>query len=85
MVWWWVGSAILLLIVIPAVVTLAHRVLTPALEIRRYGRDILANSAVLARDLEGVAELRTTQAAISKTREVVERYGRSLEKLREEG
>lgn len=82
MAWWWAGSAILLLIVIPAVVTLAHRVLTPALEIRRYARDILANSAVLARDLEALEELQTTKAAVSKTREVVERYGRSLERIR---
>lgn len=82
MAWWWAGSAILLLVVIPAVVVLAHRVLIPALEIRRYARDILANSAVLARDLEALKELRTTRAAVAKTREIVERYGRSLEGIR---
>lgn len=78
---WWVGNALLLLVVAPAVVLLVtalHR------EVRRLNR--LADSALehgvqLAAELDGLPRLVETKGLTTETRNVVERYGETLLRL----
>lgn len=59
---WWIGNALLLLVVVPAVVALALRVLRPAQEIRRYAVEVLEHTRGIGDGLgplPAVAETRT--------------------------
>jgi hypothetical protein len=62
------GTAILALIglglgvvVLGLVIALFNRILTPALEIRRYADDILEGGVQIAKNLDGVDELERTR------------------------
>jgi hypothetical protein len=61
MVLWWIGNALLLLVVIPAVVALALRVLRPAQEIRRYADEILEHTRGIAHGLDPLPALADTR------------------------
>ncbi len=71
---WWVGNAVLLLVVAPVVILLANRVIRPATEIRRYAEDILEHGVGLARNLDPVSALATTGESISKVKNLAVRY-----------
>lgn len=65
MLLWWVGNAVLLFVVVPVVLMLINRVLTPIIDIRRHARDILENVVILTGKLDEVPEL------LAETDEVV--------------
>lgn len=71
---WWVGNAVLLLVVAPVVILLANRVIRPATEIRRYAEDILEHGVGLARNLDPVPALAATGESISKVKNLAVRY-----------
>jgi hypothetical protein len=54
---WWVGNLILFLVVVPLVLTLINRTLSPILEIRTHARNILDNVVTLTGELDEVPEL----------------------------
>ena len=58
-----------------AAVVLLTRVVIPALEIRRYARDIEVAGDAIARNLEGVGELDRTRTLVAPLPERVEAYG----------
>jgi hypothetical protein len=82
MTWWWIGNAILLLVVVPVLVALLNRVLAALERIRAASDDILAGGAALAGELDGVPDmLATTDATIRDVSVGAVRYAGSVAKL----
>jgi integral membrane sensor domain MASE1 len=54
---WWIGNAILALVIFPVVLVLLNRVLAPIERIRAASEDILANGVTLTKELENVPAL----------------------------
>lgn len=76
---WWIGNAVLLLIVLPVVVYLLRGVLDAARGIVPSVERIAAAAEAGSRDLDAVPLLLTTQARVKQTVEVVAGYGGSLD------
>jgi len=82
MTWWWIGNAILLLVVVPVLVALLNRVLAALERIRAASNDILAGGVALAGELDGVPEmLATTDGTIRDVATGAVRYAGSVAKL----
>lgn len=71
---WWLGNAVLLLVIVPTVLLLANRVMRPALEIKRYAADIDVNGAALAGHLEPVPAVADTRDLVSAAKGLAVRY-----------
>lgn len=81
---WWLGNVVLFLVVIPVVLVLINRVLTPIFEIRRHARDILANVVTLTGKLDDVPEvLAQTDEVVKQVAAGALRYGGGLAKVAE--
>ncbi len=79
---WWIGNAILLLVVVPVLVALLNRLLAALERIRGAADDILAGGGALAGELEGVPEaLATTDRTVHDISTGAARYGGSVAKL----
>jgi hypothetical protein len=78
---YWLGDAILLLIVAPICVYLLNGVLTAARSIVPSVRRISAVAAAGSRDLDAVPLLLTTQDQVRRTVETVADYGGSLDTI----
>jgi hypothetical protein len=76
---WWIGNAILLLVVLPVVVYLLKGVLDAARGIVPSVRRIAAAAGAGSKDLDAVPLLLTTQEQVKTTVEVVANYGGSLD------
>jgi hypothetical protein len=76
---WWIGNAVLLLVVLPVVVYLLRGVLTAARSIVPSVQAIAATAAAGSRDLDAAPLLLTTQDQVIKTVETVADYGGSLD------
>lgn len=83
MLLWWIGNAILLFVVLPVVLVLANRILSPIERIRKTTDEILTNGAILTGHLDNVPELLDTtdqtvyEVAVGATR-YVKRVGALL-------
>jgi hypothetical protein len=65
MVLWWIGNAILLLVILPVVIFLLNRVLAAVERIRHATDDILSGGVALIGELNGVPEaLATTDTTV---------------------
>ncbi len=71
---WWIGNAVLLFAVVPAVLLLANRVLRPAIEIQRYADDILEHGVGLTENLEPVPAIAETRDLVSSARTLAVGY-----------
>jgi hypothetical protein len=79
---WWIGNAILALVVLPVVIALLNRVLAAVERIRWAADDILAGGVRLAGQLEPVPRmLATTDATVKQVAEGATRYAGSVAKL----
>ena len=79
---WWIGNAVLLLVVLPVVIFLLNRVLAAVERIRRATDDILSGGVALIGELEGVpAALATTDATVNEISVGAVRYAGSVAKL----
>lgn len=76
---WWIGNALLLLVVVPVVVYLLKGVLDAARGIVPSVARIVAAAQAGSRDLDAVPLLLTTQRHVEQTVEVVAGYGGSLD------
>jgi hypothetical protein len=76
---WWIGDAVLLLVVAPAVAYLLHGVLRAAASIPPKVSEIATVAAAGSKDLDAVPLLLTTQEQVRTTVEVVANYGGSLD------
>ena len=57
MTWWWIGNAVLLLVVVPVLVALLNRVLAALERIRGASDEILAGGVALIGEVDRVPEL----------------------------
>ena len=79
---WWAANVILFVVVVPLILTLINRVLTPILEIRRHARDILNNVVTLTGELDDVPEqLVVTDEVVKQVAAGALRYSGSLGKV----
>jgi hypothetical protein len=76
---WWIGDAVLLLVVVPVVVYLLNAVLTAAKSIVPSVQEIARVAAAGSKDLDSAALLVTTQDQVAQTVAVVANYGGSLD------
>lgn len=82
MVLWWIGDAILLLVIVPVLVALLNRVLAALERIRGASDDILAGGVALIGELDGVPEaLAQTDETIHEVAVGAVRYAGSVAKL----
>ncbi|HUG08385.1 MAG TPA: hypothetical protein VMP13_05760 [Acidimicrobiia bacterium] len=82
MVWWWIGNAILLLVVVPVLVALLNRVLAALERIRGAADEILAGGVQLIGAVDRVPELlETTDDTIADVSQGAVRYAGSVAKL----
>jgi len=65
MVWWWIGNAVLLVVILPVVIYLLNRVLAALERIRGATDEILSGGVALVGELQGVPEaLATTDETV---------------------
>jgi integral membrane sensor domain MASE1 len=82
MVLWWIGNAILLLVVVPILVALLNRVLAALERIRGASDNILAGGVALIGELNEVPTLlATTDTTIREVSVGAVRYAGSVSKL----
>ncbi len=79
---WWIGNAILLLVVVPVLVALLNRVLAALERIRAAVDDILNGGVALTGELDDVPEmLAITDATVHDVSVGAVRYAGSVAKL----
>jgi hypothetical protein len=76
---WWIGSLVLLLVILPVVIYLLNGVLGAAKSIVPSVDRIAAAAAAGSKDLDAVPLLLTTREQVRTTVEVVANYGGSLD------
>jgi hypothetical protein len=76
---WWIGDAVLLVVVVPIVVYLLNGVLSAARSIVPSVRQIATVAAAGSKDLDAAALLLTTQDQVERTVAGVADYGGSLD------
>jgi hypothetical protein len=81
MILWWIGNAVLLLVILPVVVILLGRVLNAAKRVASAVEALVPAAEAASRDLDDVELLRTTQNHVSQTVAVVADYGGSLDEI----
>jgi hypothetical protein len=82
MVWWWIGNAVLLLVVLPVVIFLLNRVLAALERIRGATDEILTGGVALIGELNGVPDaLAKTDTTINEVAVGAVRYAGSVAKL----
>ena len=82
MVWWWIGNAVLLLVIVPVLVALLNRVLAALERIRKASDEILAGGVQLIGEVDRVPELlETTDGTIEDVSVGAVRYAGSVAKL----
>jgi hypothetical protein len=82
MVLWWIGNAILLVVILPVVIALLNRVLAALERIRAASDQILVGGVALVGELDGVPEaLATTDETVRAVSVGAVRYAGSVAKL----
>jgi hypothetical protein len=82
MVLWWIGNAVLLLVVLPVVIFLLNRVLAALERIRGATGEILTGGVALIGELNGVPDaLARTDTTINEVAVGAVRYAGSVAKL----
>jgi hypothetical protein len=82
MVLWWIGNAVLLVVILPVVIWLLNRVLAAVERIRRASDDILSGGVALIGELDGVPEgLAQTDSTIGAVTVGAVRYAGSVARL----
>jgi hypothetical protein len=82
MVLWWIGNAVLLVVILPVVIFLLNRVLAAAERIRGATDEILSGGVALIGELNGVPEaLATTDRTVNEVSVGAVRYAGSVAKL----
>ena len=76
---WWIGNAVLLLVVLPVVIYLLNGVLQAARSIPESVSRIATAAAAGSQDLDATALLLTTQEQVRQTVAGVADYGGSLD------
>jgi hypothetical protein len=81
---WWVGNALLFVVVIPAVLALLARTLNAVLDIQVHARNILENAVTLTGKLDEVPEqLAETDEVVRQVAAGALRYATGADKVAE--
>jgi hypothetical protein len=79
---WWIGNAVLLLVILPVVIFLLNRVLAALERIRGATTDILSGGVALIGELKDVPDgLATTDTTVKEVSVGAVRYAGSVAKL----
>jgi len=79
---WWIGNAILLIVILPVVIYLLNRVLAALERVRGATDEILSGGVALIGELNGVPEaLATTDETVKEVANGAVRYAGSVAKL----
>jgi hypothetical protein len=82
MVLWWIGSVVLLVVVLPVVIFLLNRVLAAVERVRAATDNILAGGVALIGELNGLPEaLAVTDETVKEVSVGAVRYAGSVAKL----
>ncbi|MGE5857868.1 MAG: hypothetical protein ACM31K_05235 [Solirubrobacterales bacterium] len=81
---WWIGNAVLLLVIVPVVVLLLRGVLNAAKAVTSTVDALQPVAEAASKDLDAVELLDTTQEQVSQTVAVVANYGGSLDTILED-
>jgi hypothetical protein len=82
MVLWWIGNAVLLLVILPVVIALLNRVLAAVERIRGAADEVLSGGVALIGELSGVPDgLATTDSTVREVAVGAVRYAGSVAKL----
>jgi hypothetical protein len=82
MVLWWIGNAVLLVVILPVVIWLLNRVLAALERIRAATDEVLSGGVALIGELDGVPEaLATTDDTVKEVANGAVRYAGSVAKL----
>lgn len=82
MVLWWIGNAVLLVVILPVVIALLNRVLAAVERIRGACDEILSGGVALIGQLDGVPEaLAETDKTVKEVTVGAVRYAGSVAKL----
>lgn len=76
---WWIGNAVVLLVVIPTVAYLAAKLVVVARQIQLYLTDISDHAELLATNLEPLADLSATRELVAVTTTTASRYATALQ------
>lgn len=78
---WWIGLAVLFLVVIPLLLVLVVRVLTHLREIRDYAGDVLEHGVGITKNLEPVPALLETRDLVKGAGGGLARYVGAVDRL----
>jgi hypothetical protein len=78
---WWLGLAVVVLVVVPLVLLIARDILRAVKEIRQYSDDILQHGVGLAGELDPVPELQHTSDLTRSVSGDLERLASGLQRL----
>jgi hypothetical protein len=79
---WWIGNAVLLLVILPVVIWLLNRVLAALERIRAATDEVLSGGVALIGELDGVpGALATTDDTVKEVANGAVRYAGSVAKL----
>ncbi|MDQ6782369.1 MAG: hypothetical protein M3063_02760 [Actinomycetota bacterium] len=79
---WWIGNAVLLVVILPVVIALVNRVLAAIERIRGATNEILVAGVALTKNLNDVPEaLATTDSTIEEVAAGAVRYAGSVARL----
>jgi hypothetical protein len=81
MIIWWIGNAVLLLVIVPVVVILLRGVLSAARNANGAVEGLVPVTEAASKDLDAAELLRTTQSQVNQTVVVVANYGGSLDTI----
>jgi hypothetical protein len=81
MIIWWIGNAVLLLVIVPVVVILLRGVLSAARNANGAVEGLVPVTEAASKDLDAAELLRTTQSQVNQTVAVVANYGGSLDTI----
>lgn len=77
---WWVVNAVAFLVIIPAVATLAAKILKQLVETGRYAQDIAEHGGRVAANLEPVSALENTRRLATDVRTAAVGYADALDR-----
>ena len=78
---WWIGNAVFLLVVIPALLWVLTTLLTPARHIETYADDIRDHGALFGPHLDALQDLGKTRELTRRVRADLERYANALDQI----
>lgn len=78
---WWIGNAVLLLVIVPVVVFLLVRVLLSAFRVRRRLAELAERGAAVGGEADGLGELERTRELVAEVRNGLARHADVLSQM----